>query len=323
MEYRQLGRSGLRVSEVSLGSWLTLGSSVDRERTREIVQQAYELGINFFDTADVYAAGEAEQAIGQALRGIPRRHVVIASKCFFPMSQHPNDQGLSRKHILESVEASLERLGTPYLDLHQCHRPDPATPLEETVCAYEDLIRKGKILYWGVSEWSAGQIADACRIADARHAYRPISNQPQYSLLRRGIEHEVIPVCEREGLGQLAFSPLAQGVLSGKYTGGAAPRGSRATDDSRNRFMKDFLRPENLAKAAELAPIASELGVSMPQLALAWCLRQPSVSSVIIGVTKTSQLEENVKASGLALPADVLERLDALLPAPAVSGNAV
>jgi voltage-dependent potassium channel beta subunit len=315
MEYRQLGRSGLRVSEVSLGSWLTLGSSVDRERTREIVQRAYELGINFFDTADVYAGGEAEEAIGQALHAIPRRHVVIASKCFFPMSKHPNDQGLSRKHIVESVEASLVRLGTEYLDLHQCHRRDPSTPLEETVCAYEDLIRQGKILYWGVSDWSAQRIADACRIADERHAYRPVSNQPQYSLLRRGIEHEVIPVCEREGLGQLAYSPLAQGVLSGKYTGGTAPKGSRATDDARNRFMQDFLRPETVAKVAELAPIATELGVSMPQLALAWCLRQPNVSSVIAGVTKTSQLEEDVKASGLELPAEVLERLDALLPA--------
>ncbi len=317
MQYRQLGRSGLRVSEVSLGSWLTLGSSVDREGTREIVQRAYELGVNFFDTADVYANGEAEQALGQALRAIPRRHVVIASKCFFPMSERPNDRGLSRKHIVESVEASLERLGTEYLDLHQCHRPDPSTPLEETVCAYEDLIRQGKILYWGVSEWPASLIADACLIADTRRAYRPVSNQPQYSLLRRGIEHEVIPLCEREGLGQLAFSPLAQGVLSGKYTDGAAPQDSRASDDSRNRFMKDFLRSETVAKVAKLAPIADELGVSMPQLALAWCLRQPNVSSVIVGVTNTSQLEEDLKASGLELPDDVLERLDALLPAPA------
>jgi voltage-dependent potassium channel beta subunit len=316
MEYRQLGRSGLRVSEVSLGSWLTLGSSVDREGTREIVQRAYELGVNFFDTADVYANGEAEQTLGQALREIPRRHVVIASKCFFPMSEHPNDWGLSRKHIVESVEASLERLGTDYLDLHQCHRPDSSTPLEETVCAYEDLIRQGKILYWGVSEWPASLIAEACRIADTRHAYRPVSNQPQYSLLRRGIEQEVIPLCEREGLGQLAFSPLAQGVLSGKYTGGATPQGSRAGDDARNRFMKDFLRPETVAKVAALTPLADELGVSMPQLALAWCLRQPNVSSVIAGVTKTSQLEENLTASGLELPADLLERLDTLLPSP-------
>jgi len=316
MQYRQLGRSGLRVSEISLGSWLTLGSSVDRETTREIVHRAYDLGVNFFDTADVYGDGEAEEALGQALRAIPRRHVVIASKCFFPMSEHPNDWGLSRKHIVESVEASLERLGTEYLDLHQCHRPDPSTPLAETVCTYEDLIRQGKILYWGVSEWPAALITDACLTADARQAYRPVSNQPQYSLLRRRIEHDVIPLCKREGLGQLAFSPLAQGVLSGKYTGGATPQGSRASDNSRNRFMKGFLRPETLAKVAELAPIAAELGVSMSQLALAWCLRQPNVSSVITGGTKTSQLEENLKASGLELPADVLERLDALLPAP-------
>jgi voltage-dependent potassium channel beta subunit len=317
MNYRQLGRSGLQVSEISLGSWLTLGSSVDTKRTKKIVRRAFKRGINFFDTADVYASGEAERAIGRALRGIRRRYVVIASKCFFPMSKHPTDQGLSRKHIVESVEGSLERLGTDYLDLHQCHRPDPSTPIEETVCAYEDLIRQGKVLYWGVSEWSAQQIADACRIADERNAYRPISNQPQYSLLRREIEHEVVPVCEREGLGQLAYSPLAQGVLSGKYTEGAAPRGSRASDDARNKFMQKLLEPESVAKAAELAPIAAELGVSMAQLALAWCLHQPTVSSVIIGATKLEQLDENVKASGLELPPELLERLDTLLPPPA------
>ncbi len=193
MDYRNLGRSGLQVSEVALGSWLTLGSSVDREATREIVQRAYDLGINFYDTADVYANGAAEEALGAALQEIPRRYVVIASKAFFPMSEHPNDRGLSRKHLFESVEASLRRLRTDYVDLHQCHRADPRTPIEETVCAYEDLVRQGKVLYWGVSEWRAAQIVDACRLADTRSAYRPISNQPQYSILRRQIEREVIP----------------------------------------------------------------------------------------------------------------------------------
>ena len=173
MEYRPLGRSGLQVSEISLGSWLTLGSSVDREATREIVHRAYDLGVNLFDTADVYATGQAEEVLGQALRAIPRRYLVIATKAFFPMSEHPNDRGLSRKHLFESVEASLRRLGTDYLDLHQCHRYDPETPVEETVCAYEDLIRQGKILYWGVSEWSAAQIGEACRIADRRVAFSP------------------------------------------------------------------------------------------------------------------------------------------------------
>ena len=316
MEYRNLGRSGLQVSEVSLGSWLTFGSSIDREATREIVQRAYDLGINFYDSADVYANGAAEEALGAALREIPRRYVVIATKAFFPMSEHPNDRGLSRKHLFESVEASLRRLGTDYVDLHQCHRPDPSTPIEETVCAYEDLVRQGKVLYWGVSEWRAAQIVDACRSADARSAYRPVSNQPQYSMLRRQIEREVIPVCEREGLGQIVFSPIAQGVLSGKYSGGKRPGGTRAADESRNQFMTDFLRPETLTRVDALEPVAREAGISMPQLALAWCLRQRNVSSVIIGATRVPQLEENAKASGLRIPAEVLERIDELLAPP-------
>ncbi len=316
MEYRNLGRSGLQVSEVSLGSWLTLGSSVDREATREIVQGAYDLGINFYDTADVYANGAAEQALGAALQEIPRRYLVIATKVFFPMSEHPNDRGLSRKHLVESVEASLRRLRTDYVDLHQCHRPDPNTPIEETVCAYEDLVRQGKVLYWGVSEWRPAQIVDACRLADTRSAYRPISNQPQYSILRRQIEREVIPVCEREGVGQIVFSPIAQGVLSGKYSGGKRPSGTRAADESRNQFMTDFLRPETLARVDALQPLAREAGISMPQLALAWCLRQRNVSSVIIGATRLPQLEENAKASGLRVPAEVLQRIDELLPPP-------
>jgi voltage-dependent potassium channel beta subunit len=315
MEYRALGRSGLQVSEVSLGSWLTLGSSVDRETTREIVHRAFDLGINFFDTADVYASGQAEEVLGQALKAIPRRYLVIATKAFFPMSQHPNDRGLSRKHLFESVEASLRRLGTDYIDLHQCHRPDPSTPLAETVCAYEDLIRQGKLLYWGVSEWSAEQIAEACRIADGRNAYRPISNQPQYSLLRRQIEADVLPVSVREGVSQVVWSPLAQGVLSGKYSGGAKPAGSRASDAQRNQFMRIYLESEVLARVDRLQPIADELGVSLAQLALAWCLREPGVASVIVGATRIAQLEENAKASGVRLPAELAGRIDAIAPA--------
>jgi aryl-alcohol dehydrogenase-like predicted oxidoreductase len=219
----QARRSGLVVSEVSVGSWLTLGSSVDRAGTREIVHRAFDLGVNLFDTADVYSNGAGEEALGDALAGIPRRYVVIATKCFFPMSERPNDRGLSRKHIFESIEGSLRRLGTDYVDLLQCHRYDPNTPVEETVRAFDDLVRQGKVLYWGVSEWSAEQIVDACRCADALHAVRPISNQPQYNALRRGIEAEVIPVSRREGLSQIAFSPLAQGALTGKYSGGRRP----------------------------------------------------------------------------------------------------
>ncbi|HXK22976.1 MAG TPA: aldo/keto reductase family protein [Myxococcota bacterium] len=315
MQYRSLGRSGLVVSEISLGSWLTLGSSVDRAATRDIVHAAYDLGVNFFDTADAYAHGEGEEALGAALKDFPRQYVVIATKCFFPMSDRPNDRGLSRKHITESVEASLRRLGTDYIDLLQCHRADPRTPIEETVCAFEDLIRQGKLLYWGVSEWRAEQIVDACRVADARTAYRPISNQPQYSILRRGIEKSVLPACAREGLGQVVWSPLAQGALTGKYAGGRVPAGSRAADDQRNRFMSDFLAPAELARVESLRPLADAQGLTMAQLALAWCLREPGVASAIVGATRKQQLEENVKASGVRLPEETLAKIDQLFPA--------
>jgi aryl-alcohol dehydrogenase-like predicted oxidoreductase len=314
MEYRNLGQSGLVVSEVSLGSWLTLGSSVDRAGTREIVHRAFDLGVNLFDTADVYSNGAGEEALGAALAGIPRRYVVVATKCFFPMSERPNDRGLSRKHIFESIEGSLRRLGTDYVDLLQCHRYDPNTPVAETVRAFDDLVRQGKVLYWGVSEWTAEQIADACRCADALGAVRPISNQPQYNMLRRGIEAEVIPVSQREGLSQVVFSPLAQGALTGKYSGGKRPSDTRAADSVRNMFMKSFLEPETLARTDRLRPLADELGLSMAQLALAWCLAERNVASVIVGVTRVSQLEDNVKASGLRLTAEILSRIDAIFP---------
>jgi aryl-alcohol dehydrogenase-like predicted oxidoreductase len=316
LEYRNLGRSGLVVSEVSVGSWLTLGSSVDRAGTREIVHRAFDLGVNLFDTADVYSNGAGEEALGAALRDIPRRYVVIASKCFFPMSERPNDRGLSRKHVVESVEGSLRRLGTDYIDLYQCHRYDPNTPIEETVRAFADLVRQGKLLHWGVSEWRAEQIMDACRTADALGAVRPISNQPQYNALRRGIEAEVIPVSRREGLSQIVFSPVAQGALSGKYSGGMRPSGTRGADSVRNVFMNAFLDAATLAKIDRLRPLADQLGITMAQLALAWCLAEPNVASVITGVTRVSQLEDNVKASGLRLPAEILEQVDAIFPGP-------
>jgi aryl-alcohol dehydrogenase-like predicted oxidoreductase len=316
VEHRRLGRSGLRVSEISLGSWLTFGSSVDRDATRELVHCAYDLGIDTFDSADVYANGAGEEALGFALRGIPRPYVVIATKAFFPMSERPNDRGLSRKHLFESVEASLRRLGTDYIDLHQCHRMDPTAPIEETVCAYEDLIRQGKLLYWGVSEWGPAEIVDACRTADSRRAYRPISNQPQYSILRRQIEPKLLPACAREGLGQIVFSPLAQGVLTGKYSGGTRPAGSRGADSFRNQFMNAYLEPGTLARVDALRPLAAELGASLAQLALAWCLRTPGVASVIVGATRRAQLEENAKASGFAIPAEVAARIDEIAPPP-------
>jgi aryl-alcohol dehydrogenase-like predicted oxidoreductase len=214
------------------------------------------------------------------------------------------------------VEGSLRRLGTDYIDLHQCHRSDPTTPVEETVCAYEDLIRQGKVLYWGVSEWLAEPVVDACHIADARRAYRPISNQLQYSIMRRQLEREVLTTCEREGLGQVVFSPLGQGVLSGKYSGGERPDDSRADDDERNFFMDAYLAPEEIAKVDRLKPLADEMRISLPQLALAWCLRQPNVASAIVGVTKISQLEDDVAASGVRLPDEVAARIDEIFPGP-------
>lgn len=315
MEYRRLGRTGLRVSEISLGSWLTLGSSVASDDSASLVQHAFDAGINLFDTADVYAGGAAEEVLGQAIRELPRHRLVIATKCFFPMSSDTNDRGLSRKHITESVERSLGRLGTDYIDLQQCHRPDPETPIEETVRAYEDLIRQGKLLYWGVSEWRAAHVVDACRIADQHSAYRPISNQPQYNIMRRQIEREVLPVCDREGLGQIVFSPLGQGVLTGKYTGGERPAGTRAADTQRNQFMDAYMSDEILSKVDQLVPLADELGLSLAQLSLAWCLRHPGVSSTIVGVTRREQLDDNLKAAGQKLPEDVLAKIDGLFPA--------
>ncbi len=316
MRTRALGRSGLQVSEVSLGSWLTLGSRVDFTETARLVQRAFDLGVNLFDTADVYAKGEAEKALGKSLIELPRHHVVLASKSFFPISEHANDRGLSRKHIVESVEGSLRRLGTDYLDLHQCHRADPEVPMEETVRAYEDLIRQGKILYWGVSMWSATQIAEACRLADQCGGYRPISNQPSYSILRREIESGVLSTSQREGLGQLVFSPLGQGALTGKYSDGKIPAQSRANDPERNLWMTRYLDRDVLDRVDRLRPIADDLGISLAQLSLAWCLRQSGVSSVIIGATRIDQLEENVKAIGIELSTESIRRIEAIFPGP-------
>lgn len=315
MNYRRLGRSGLRVSEVSLGSWLTLGSSVDVATTKRLVRRAFDLGINLFDTADVYANGAAEEALRESIAGLPRTQLVLATKAFFPMSEGPNDRGLSRKHLFESVEGSLRRLGTDYLDLHQCHRADASTPIEETVRAYGDLIRQGKLLYWGVSEWRAEEIVEACRAADQVGAYRPISNQPQYSILRRGIEKTVLPVSERHGLGQIVWSPLAQGVLTGKYAGAARPEGTRAGDPLRSAFMQPLLDPSVLERVDALRPIAAAAGMSLARLSLAFCLQRESVASVIVGATRIEQLEENASTSGDRLPPDVTAAIDELFPA--------
>lgn len=317
MEYRSLGRSGLKVSTVGIGSWLTFGSAVEEAATRACVRAGLEAGVNFIDTSDIYARGEAEKVLGRVLADHRRSELVIATKLFWPMSEDANDRGLSRKHIMESVEGSLRRLRTDYIDLYQCHRADPDTPVEETTRAMSDLVRQGKILYWGTSVWSASQIVEATAAARAWLGYAPISNQPSYSLLNRAIEHEVLPVCEREGIGQVVFSPLAQGILTGKYAEGEVPAGSRLADEKRNTFVKPLATAENHERVRRLGVLAREIGGTPAQVALAWCLRRKSIASVIMGVTRPEQVEENVKAAELELPEPMVAKLEEIFPPPA------
>ena len=315
MKYRNLGKYGVKVSEVALGSWLTYGGATEDEAAKRCIEKAYDLGINFFDTANAYARGKSEEVVGRVLSQYPRESYFLATKVFFPMGDGPNDRGLSRKHIFEQCHLSLKRLGMDYIDLYQCHRYDSATPLEETLMALDDLARQGKILYAGVSEWSAGQIAHAADYARGAGLHPIVSNQPYYSMLGRSIEKEIIPLCEREGIGQVVFSPLAQGVLTGKYKPGQEPpAGSRAADPGQNMFLSgDKLDPEQLAKVQKLEPIAESVGLSMAQLALAWCLRQKNVSSVIIGASRSEQVEDNAGASGHELTLETLSQIDSVL----------
>ena len=313
MKYRRLGRWGIEVSELSLGGWTTFGGSVkDKDVTRDVITAAFDAGVNFFDIADVYARGEAERMMGAVLRELPRRHLVISSKCYWPFSDKPNDHGLSRKHVVESVEASLRRIGTDYLDLFFCHRFDTDTPLDETVRAMEDLVRQGKILYWGTSEWSGAQIREACDVAERFGGYAPVVEQPQYSLLaRRSVETDVRDAAEERGLGLVVWSPLASGLLTGKYDDGI-PEGSRL---ARIGFLRDRLMQEqHVARVREMRAIADEVGCSRAQLSLAWAAAQPGVSSVILGATSRAQLDENLGAQDVALDEGVLARLDALFP---------
>ncbi len=314
MEYRRLGNSGVKVSEISLGSWLTYGGSVAEEQASACIDRAYEIGINFFDTANVYMRGAAEEIVGRALRGFERDSYFLATKVYFPMGEGPNDRGLSRKHITEQCHASLKRLGVDYVDLYQCHRYDENTPLEETLRTLDDLVRQGKVLYVGVSEWTDGQISDAMRIAKEMNLDRIVSNQPRYNMIQRKIEDDVIPLCEREGVGQVVFSPLAQGVLTGKYRPGEAPeRGTRAADPESNRFMRQLMNEEVLSAVDGLRSVASDQGLSMPQLALAWVLRQENVSSAIIGASRPEQVEDNAAASGVELSPEVISEIDTIL----------
>ena len=314
MRYRKLGKWGVKVSEVALGGWLTHGRSIDDATTASIVNRAFELGVNFFDTADVYNLGEAEKALAKPIKSLRRSDLFLATKCFFPMSDRPNDQGLSRKHIVESVEASLGRLGTDYIDLFQFHRFDPEVPAQEYVRAVDDLIRQGKLLYWGVSMWSAEQIENACEVARAWNCCLPVSNQPKYNMFDTSIEDSVIPACERLGLGQVVFSPLAQGVLTGKYKPGQTPPpGSRGADDKSNMFMASDLEEHRLRQVESLAKLAAGHGVTVSQLALSWCLRKANVSSVIVGATSIAQLEENSKAGEVELPAELWDECAGIL----------
>jgi voltage-dependent potassium channel beta subunit len=313
VNYRRVGKSGLKVSEVALGSWMTYGASLDREASAACVRAALDAGINFFDTADVYNRGGAETVLGEILSPLTRTELVIATKAYFPMSDDPNDRGLSRKHLFESIHQSLKRLKMDYVDLYQCHRFDPETEVEETVRAMDDLVRQGKILYWGVSCWNAEQIRRALDIADDTNAVRPISNQPPYNMLERDVEAKVIPLCDAEGLGQVVFSPLAEGLLTGKYASGRVPDDSRAAHERYGQFLRPRLTERNLAIVARLSELATKAGRSLPNLALAWALRLSGVASVITGASRPSQVEENVRASGVPLDAELLRRIEMVL----------
>ncbi|ACX63446.1 aldo/keto reductase family protein [Paenibacillus sp. FSL H8-0457] len=311
MKYRRLGRTGLKVSEVSLGSWLTYGGYVERENAVNAIKTAYDLGINFFDTANVYEKGAAEVLVGETLKAYPRESYVLATKAFWPMGDGPNDRGLSRKHIMEQAHASLKRLGHDYVDIFYCHRHDPETPLDETLRAIDDLVRQGKVLYVGVSEWQASQIAEALTVADRFLLDRIVVNQPIYNMFERYIEKEIIPLSERSGIGQVVFSPLAQGLLTGKYTSASdIPADSRA---AKLEWMRKGITEEKIAKVRELEKIAAELDVSVGNLALAWILRQPNVASALVGASRPEQVTENAKASGIELNEDVQTRIEEIL----------
>ncbi len=314
MKYRRVGNSGLKVSEIGLGSWLTYGTAAEKEAADLCIRTAFENGINFFDTSNAYARGEGEKAIGAVLKQYPRSSYVLSTKVYFPMDTGPNDSGLSRKHIMEQCDASLKRLGVDYIDIYYCHRYDNETPLEETLRALDDLVRQGKILYVAVSEWSAAQIADAAGISRRLMLNPLISNQPIYNMFERYIEQEVIPVSEREGICQIVFSPLAQGVLTGKYKPGQSfPADSRGANESINGVIKSYFQDDVLEVVQQLDQIAQELGMALSQLALAWVLRQKNVSSALIGATKPYQIEENVKAVGIELSPDILTQIDGIL----------
>ncbi|HUR17741.1 MAG TPA: aldo/keto reductase family protein [Acidimicrobiales bacterium] len=306
MRYRQLGKSDLMVPEISLGSWLTYGSTVDAEKGRSCVRRALDLGINFFDTANVYGHGSAESFLGEALSGVDRSSYLLATKAYFPMS--PTDRGLSARQVAKQCAGSLQRLGTDYVDLYQCHRYDPDTPLEETMGELTGLVRQGKARYIGFSEWKPDQIRAALALPDVE---RFVSSQPEYSILFRKPEAEVFPLCDQEGIGNIVWSPLAQGALTGKYRPGAPPPpGSRGAGQDGNRWMGRWRADDVLEAVERLRPIAADLGLTMAQLALAWVLRRPEVTSAIVGASRPEQLDDNAGASGPSLGPDVVDAVE-------------
>jgi aryl-alcohol dehydrogenase-like predicted oxidoreductase len=313
VEFRRLGRSGLTISEIAYGNWLTHGGQVEEDAAHACVRAALDAGITTFDTADVYAGTRAETVLGAALAGHRRESVELFTKVYWPTGPGRNDRGLGRKHVIESCHASLRRLQTDYVDLYQAHRYDPTVPLEETMTAFADLVRSGKALYIGVSEWNAEQIASGAALA-RELGIQLISNQPQYSMLWRVIEAEVVPTSEKEGLSQVVWSPLAQGILTGKYRPGEQPPAdSRAGHPEAGRSMQGFMTDDILGRVQQLRPIAEDLGLSMAQLALAWVLQNGNVAAAIIGATRPEQVHDNVAAAGVRLDDDVLARIDAIL----------
>lgn len=315
MNYRNVGKSGLKVSEIAVGSWMTdLVGSKKVDIARDTIKLAYENGINFFDCADAYSGGEAEKFLGKILNEYPRHSYVVSSKVFFPTGGGANDWGLSRKHIFENVDRSLSNLNMDYIDLYYCHRFDNTTPMEETLRALNDLVSKGKILYYGVSEeWGAARLEEAQRIIEKYGLYPMTVVQPQYNMIDRYIEHEIMSVCEKYGIGITPFSPLAQGLLTGKYKKGEPyPEGSRATHQA-DKQINNLLTDENLDRVEKLLKIAEELGTNMSVLALSWILRKSIISSVITGASKPSQLENNLAAADFKIPADALEEIEKIL----------
>ncbi len=313
MKFRRLGRSGLSISEISYGNWLTHGGQVEEDAALACVAAAQDVGITTFDTADVYAATRAEEVLGRALSGQRRESLEIFTKVYWPTGSGENDKGLGRKHLLESIEGSLRRLQTDHVDLYQAHRYDRNVPLEETMGAFADIVRSGKALYIGVSEWNADQITAGAALA--REMNVPfISNQPQYSMLWRVPEAEVVPACERAGLSQIVWSPVAQGVLTGKYLPGETPpQGSRAQHEETQGAIKSWMGEDILTRVQQLKPLAEQAGLTMAQLAVAWVLQNPNVASAIIGASKPEQVRSNAEAAGVVLEADLLARIDEVL----------